>query len=455
MDINLLNICKEILESTENKLDVKCELFFNTSDDYKLYCIELLKQKMQQNLNNKKTQLKTITNIQKVYSYDNNGTIDNLSLLEYGNQIHKGIHLLKGDLIEINNNYFVITNINTDSHIEVQHIIYTKISIGDKICKLLNLKKYNRIYNSIDICNKYILRNLLNPNLHLTKLLKTKMKSDFWNDGQKNAIYNITKNTENKKIHLIDGVAKTGKTTLLLGLLQNINSRFENMKFLIINGNRNLNKFVNKIKIQQDILFPNKWFMIIGDNNFLDKQLHEYTITNYVNQYKYTMNNIDNYVQKMEKSVNEKDLLFSKLFNFIENVINNLPVEPFSHNNVTITEMLFEYKDDYANCVNQLQFILNKWKYGQYVNNVLIEKCNIIISTICSSGCLCFEVYKPDIIIIDDCEKLTELDILIPIKEVTQKLILSYNSNNINQKSFVNRLMMGGCNVHKLNEKFN
>lgn len=454
MDINLINLCKELIQD-ENAIDVNYQIFFNSADDYKDYCIQLLKQKLKKVLNNKRIPITKLINIQKVYSPDNNGTIDNLSLLECDNLVHKDVKLLKGDLLEINNNYVVITNINSESHIEVQHVIYKKLRIGDKICKLLNLKKYNRVYNSIEICNKYILRNLLNPNLHLTKLLKSKMKSDFWNNDQINAIYNITKNTENKKIHLIDGKAKTGKTTLLLGLLQNINSRFEDMKFLIVNGNRNLNKFVNKIKIQQDILIPNKWFMIVGDNKFLDKQLHEYTITNYVTQYKYTMNNIDNYVQKMEKSVNEKELLFNKLSNFIENVTNSLPVEPFSHNNITLTDILNDYKDDYANCVNQIQFILNKWKYGQYVNNVLIENCNIIISTICSSGCSCFELYKPDIIIIDDCEKLTELDILIPIKDLTQKLILSYNSNNINNNSFVNRLIMGGCNIHKLDEEFN
>ncbi len=454
MDINLINLCKELIQD-ENTIDVNNQIFFNSADDYKDYCMQLLKQKLKNVLNNKRIPITNIINIQKVYSPDNNGTIDNLSLLECDNLVHKGIKLLKGDILEINNNYVVITNINTESHIEVQHVIYKKLCIGDKICKLLNLKKYNRMYNSIERCNKYILRNLINPNLHLTKLLKSKMNSDFWNNDQINAIYNITKNTENKKIHLIDGKKQSGKTTLLLGLLQNINSRFENMNFLIINDSKHLNKFVNKIKMQQDLLISDKWFMIVGDNNFLDKELHEYTITNYVKLYKYAMNNIDDYIKRMENSANEKELLFSKLSNFIENVICNLPVEPFSHNNVTLTDILELYKNDYGISVNQIQFILNKWKYGQYVNNVLIENCNVIISTITSSGCSCFDLYYPDIIIIDNCENLTELDILIPIKELTQKLILSFNSNNINKNSFVNRLIMGGCNIHKLNETFN
>ena len=452
MNINLLKICKELLENN-NIIELNNNIFFKSKDDYKKYCLDLLKNKLNNILNKPRISISQVNKIQKVYCPDNNGTIDNLLLLDYNKLAIKNLKLLKGDLLEINNNYVLVDNINSDFQIEVQFIKYKKINLNDNICKIVNLKKYNRIYNSIQNSNKFILRNLLNPNLFLTKLSNPKIKSEFWNDDQKNAIYNLTKNTENKKIHLIEGPNNTGKTTLLLGVLQNINSRFENLNFLIINGNKNLNKLVNKLKIQQNILIPNKWFMIIGDNNFLDKQLHEYTITNYINEYINSIANIENYVIKMENSNHEKNLLFSKLFEFIKNVINNLPIVPF-HNNKTILEIIECNKNNYIQCVNEIQFILNKWKYTQFINNVLIEKCNIIISTICSSGCSCFEIYKPDIIIIDDAEKLGELDILIPIKDITQKLLLFYNYNKLTNNSFVNRLILGGCNIHKLNQIF-
>ena len=87
MDINLINLCKELIQD-ENTIDVNNQIFFNSADDYKDYCMQLLKQKLKNVLNNKRIPITNIINIQKVYSPDNNGTIDNLSLLECDNLVH-------------------------------------------------------------------------------------------------------------------------------------------------------------------------------------------------------------------------------------------------------------------------------------------------------------------------------------------------------------------------------
>ena len=83
------------------------------------------------------------------------------------------------------------------------------------------------MYTSILNTNKNALRNLYNPSANLTKLSNTSMKSDFWNQQQRNVLCNVIKNTENKKIHIINGGPKSGKSTVLLGFIQNYLSRYK------------------------------------------------------------------------------------------------------------------------------------------------------------------------------------------------------------------------------------
>ena len=73
-----------------------------------------------------------------------------------------------------------------------------------------NKERFIPILNKFAIKSEYRNNRLEFVKRVLTKLSNTSMKSDFWNQQQRNVLCNVIKITENKKIHVIDGAKKTG-----------------------------------------------------------------------------------------------------------------------------------------------------------------------------------------------------------------------------------------------------
>ncbi len=440
-------------ELVENKLDNKLDntIFFRSKDEYidklinNLFCeIDLnLKKTMQ---NKKKTSI--ITGVYKVYNTDNTVNPNNIII------DCNALDLNNTDLLLINNQYCFVYDKITSEKINIQLVdIKSKIEIQQVIYKICNYKKFYRIYQSIINSNRTLLRNLYNPMEKLTKLTKSRVKSDFWNQEQINILSSIIKHTENKKIHVIDGEDKTGKSTLILGLIQNYFTRYEDIKLLITSSNKNeLTNLAQRLISQKTTLLPdNKWILIIADENYIDSSLHFFLISKYVSRYRETLLYIDTEFKKIQKN----NLDISPIIMNILNKLEELPFEPYSHKNTTISELL-KSDNNLNDIINQSQLIIDKWKNPLYINNRLLNACSIVISTITSSGCPSMDMYKNNVIMIDDAHEASELEALIPLQDTTEQTLLFGNSKRINVKNTLfERLIKGGISVHRMTNSYN
>ena len=203
-------------ELVENKLDKQPDntIFFRSKNEYIDKLIDNLFYEIDLNLKEtiqNKQKISIITDIYKVYNTDNTINPNNLIIDCDANKLNDK------DLLLINNQYCFVYDKISSEKINVQLVnIKSNIEIQQVIYKICNYKKFYRIYQSIINSKRTLLRNLYNPMEKLTKLTKSRVKSDFWNQEQINILSSIIKHTENKKIHVIDGEDKTGKSTLIL-----------------------------------------------------------------------------------------------------------------------------------------------------------------------------------------------------------------------------------------------
>lgn len=450
MNINFIELCNNIMNN-KHKYLLQESIYFESTDDYISNSINNLCVTIQKTHDSAKFELiGKINDIINIYTLEK--LVDSSSIiLEYN-----GTQLYEKDLIQINSNIMFVSQVITQNKIKIHYIgnnnsLFNKL---DNIYKIMNYKKFMRIYNSIIASNKYQLRNLYIPSLFLTKLTKSKLKSDFWNQEQKNIIYNINKPTENKKIHIIDGPNKTGKTTLLLGLLQSYLYRYENIKITISSANnKKIEEIVKRIQIQSDQLLPNNnWLMIVGDSKYIKEDLHELLISRYINNYINTIN----YITNLIKQISNDTIDISPIIIDIKNKLELLPFEPYSQNHNTISYLLTSINNENkSNILQHINIIINIWNNKQFINNKLIKHCNIIISSLCSSGCDSMELFENNIVLLDDAENIDEMECLISLQQSTRQLILFGNSENItNKKSLFNRMIQGDCNPHKLNKTY-
>lgn len=449
MDIYFINKCDELFNNL--KITSNYPTYFNNYDEYFKIQLNNVFFIIQQIINSKKqTQVGTVSNIIPIYNIDETVDSDNL-MIEYN-----GEKLNELDLLLIGNSYVFISDTINFNKISIQLVnSKNKFEESSSIYKICNFKKYYRIYKSLHQLKNNKLRNFYIPCNCLTKLMKSKLKSDFWNQEQRNIISSVIKITENKKIHVINGPKKSGKSTLILGLIQNYLSRFANTKLLITSSNnQSLYQLANRLIIQSSILLPqNQWFMIVGDINYIDKELHSFVISTYVEKYKTTLNFIDNELKKLSDPLIDNEPI---LIN-IKNKLEQLPVEPYSHSNTTITNLFDSCKNqsDIDFAASQAMIIIDKWTKSSYINTKLILHCNLIISSICSSGCDSMELYENKIILIDDAEQMPEIESLIPLQDSTEQLILFGNNiNNENNKNIFYRMIKGGSSIQNLNEQY-
>lgn len=450
MNINFLELCNNIMNKKQ-KYTLQESIYYESKDNYISSSINNLCVKIQNTYNIYSELIGEIDEIINIYTLEK--TIDPSSIiLEYSGKI-----LNEKDLIQINSNYMFVSQVINPNKIKIQYIgnnSQNKIKETDEIYKVMNYKKIMRIYNSIIHSHKYKLRNIYIPSLFLTKLTKSKLKSDFWNLEQKSIIYNINKPTENKKIHIIDGKSKTGKTTILLGLLQNYLYRYENIKITISSiNNKKIEEIVKRIQIQSDQLLPNNnWIMIVGDSKYFKEDLHNLLISHYISNYINTIS----YISVLIKQLDNDSIDNSPIICNIKNKLELLPFEPYSHNNNTISDLLSSINiENKSNILQYINIIINRWNNKQFINNKLIKHCNIIISSLCSSGCDSMELFENDIVLIDDAENIDEMECLIPLQQSTRQLILFGNSENIkNKNSLFNRMIQGDCNLHKLKKVY-
>jgi hypothetical protein len=451
MNIYFLEKCNDIF-TNRNIVSNDSKLFFNSHDDYSDFFRNELYFTIQESFfNNKKINIGTITNLIPIY--DINDIVDESSIIiEYN-----GNKLNELDLLVINNCIVFVKDIINSNRISIEFIDKKKSDInnGNDIIKIFNYKKYYRIYKSLSVINKCKLRNLLIPPHHLTKLMKSKLKSDFWNQDQRNILSNVIKNTENKKIHVINGFKNTGKSTLILGLIQNYLSRFKNIKLLISSSNyKSLFDLSKRLITQSSIIIPNdKWIMIVGDINYIDKNLHPFVISTYISKYKSYLKIIEDELKKLQDQLIDKTPIIIN----INNKLNELPIQPYSLSNITISELLNKCnsQSDYDYVISQIMVIIDKWTNSEFINTKLILHCNLIISSICSSGCDSMGLYKNNIIFIDDAESIPEIEALIPIQDSTEKLLLFGNNNIEYPKNIFNRMIKGECSLHSLSEQYN
>lgn len=439
-------------ELVENKLDKQPDntIFFRSKNEYIDKLIDNLFYEIDLNLKEtiqNKQKISIITDIYKVYNTDNTINPNNLIIDCDANKLNDK------DLLLINNQYCFVYDKISSEKINVQLVnIKSNIEIQQVIYKICNYKKFYRIYQSIINSKRTLLRNLYNPMEKLTKLTKSRVKSDFWNQEQINILSSIIKHTENKKIHVIDGEDKTGKSTLILGLIQNYFTRYEDIKLLITSSNKNtLTSLANRLISQKTTLLPNnKWIMIIADENYIDSSLHFFLISKYVSRYRETLLYIDTEFKKIQKN----NLDISPIIMNILNKLEELPFEPYSHKNTTISELL-KSDDDLDNIINQSQLIIDKWKNTLYINNRLLNACSIVISTITSAGCPSMDMYKNNVIMIDDAHEASELEALIPLQDTTEQTLLFGNSKRINVKNTLfERLIKGGISVHRMTDSY-
>lgn len=451
MDIAFVNKCSDIFEKQNIEKENE-SIFFKSSDDYIKKTLNQLFYKIQTTYKNNETEIGIITKTTTVYNTDD--TIDqNTLIIDY-----QGNDLSEKDLLKIDNNYVFVCDLITKNKISI-HFFNPKDTVfkNQKIYKLDNYKKFHRIYTSILHSNKSCLRNLYIPSSNLTKLTNTKMKSDFWDQEQRNILCNIIKNTENKKIHIINGGISSGKSTVLLGFVQNYLSRFENIKILVTSSNKkSLFKLAKRVISQLNILLPpNKWLMIVGDEKFTPPELHNFLISKYIEKYKTILKEIEILLNKLSDITLDKSPLIIEITNKLE----QLPINPYSHNDTTITKLISECKFDYQNNVDNLitqsQLIIDKWSTHQFINNKLLRNCNLVLSTICSSGCPSMELYENNIVMMDDAEYTPEIESLIPLQNSTEQVLLFGNNNNITTpNTLFKRMISGGCNIHTLINKY-
>jgi len=451
MDIAFVNKCYDIFENQNIEKEQE-SIFFKSKEDYITKSHNQLFYKIQSTFTNKSQKIGIIKKVTKVYNTDE--TInENCLIIDYNGQ-----NLDDKDLLKINNTYVFVREIISPCKISIFVLKTDKspfklIVENEIIFKIDNYKKFHRMYTSILHSNKNILRNLYNPSANLTKLMNTSMKSDFWNQQQRNILCNVIKNTENKKIHVINGDTNTGKSTIILGLIQNYLSRYENIKILVTSSNKkSLINIASRLISQMNILIPNnKWLMIVGDKRTTPMDLHPFLISTYVDNYKHTLSIIEQLLNKLSNITLDKNPTLIQIVNKLE----ELPINPYSHNETTITKLISECnssnQDDMDNLIIQSQLIIDKWTNHQFVNNKLLRNCNLVLSTICSSGCPSMELYDNNIVMIDDADQTPEIESLIPLQNSTEQLLLFGNSNKNNEQlTLFKRMMSGGCSVHQL-----
>ena len=453
MDQFFLSKCDE-LTTLSSDIEIKRTLFYNSFDDYKDNLLKFLFLEIKKTLDNcNKSSIGRITNLIKVYNLDETVDPNNL-ILEY--ELNENDKLHEMDLIYINQSYVFISELinNQKCSVQLTNMNHT-IEINNSIYFVCNYKKYYRMYQSIINSKRTLLRNLFMPNQKLTRLNKSKLKSDFWNQEQRDVLASVIKPTENKKIHVIDGLKNTGKSTLIMGLIQNYLSRFNNIKLLITSSNKKLlTHLANRIISQKTILIPqNKWIMIVGDINYVDKSLHHFLISSYVDKYMKVLQYIQTKLQQLESDNIDNTPIVVDIINKLD----ELPFEPYSHRKTTISELLQEVdhdKEKLHDIILQCQLIIDKWLNHNYINNRLLNACSIVISTICSSGCPSMDIYKNNIIMIDDAEQASELETLIPLQDSTEQILLFGNSSKIEKNTLFQRMIHGGISVHKLIQSF-
>ena len=201
-----------------------------------------------------------------------------------------------------------------------------------------------------------------------------------------------------------------------------------------------------------NILVPtNKWLMIVGDKRSTPIELHPFLISTYVEKYKTILTTIEQLLNKLSDITLDKSPVIIEILNKLE----QLPINPYSHNETTISTLISQCKTtiqhDYDNLIIQSQLIIDKWTNHQFVNNKLLRNCNLVLATICSSGCPSMELYENNIVMIDDAEYTPEIESLIPLQNSTEQLLLFGNSNNNPTSSTLfKRMISGGCNIHQL-----
>lgn len=450
MDIYFLKKCNEIFNNTDS-LSPSESVFFKSYEDYSEKNLNELFYTIQESYNsNINKQIGTVSKLITVYNIDDQIDKDNL-IIEY-----TGRKINELDLLQIGNVNVVVSDSISPTKISVQLVDPKKtFDESQVIYKVMNYKKFYRIYKSLSQIKSCRLRNLYLPCHHLTKLTKTKLKSDFWNQEQRNVLCNVIKTTENKKIHVINGAKKTGKSTLILGLIQNYLSRYENIKLLITSSNNtSLYNLTKRLISQISVLIPNsKWLMIVGDINYIEPVLHPFVISTYVTRYQTILRLIESELQKLLDPLIDNNPIIVN----ITNQLDQLPIEPYSHSDITISSLLKECstEEDYKMAISQTSIIIDKWTKSSFVNTKLILHCNLVISSICSSGCDSMELYQNRIILVDDAELMPELEALIPIQESTDQLILFGNNTIHNTKHLFNRMIKAECSVQKLSEQYN
>ena len=410
---------------------------FKSYDEYNSLNSSSIDNEIKNNILNNKIKCGTIINIHKIFSIEE---ISDQKTINYNNI---NIELNINDLIVVNNNYYFVITIQSNNSVIVQPIIEdSKILKDDILYKISNCSKYNTIYTSLHKLNKKCtLRNLLIPSLNLTKLINNKVNSDFWNNEQKNAICNINKITENKKIHVINGNTNTGKSTVLLGLLANSFNKDVNIKQTIISPFK-INHLLDKLISQQNILFNdnNPLIILVGDINDYNEKYDQLHISKYINTYKQLIPEIISDL----KNQNITELLLSNIIIKIEQLV----IEPYSYKNELIIdlfkniEMDISYKD-------YIISILLKWTNDIYIKTMLLKKCNILISTL--NNDIDISEYDTNILIVDDAEIVPEINIIEYMKDsVNQVLLIGNNNNTCCDKSCFNRMILGGVNSHNL-----
>ena len=426
-----------IIESLNSNLDNENEsnIFFKSFDDYTSVNSTYLDNDIKKHILNDKVNGGTVVKIHKIYSIED---FSNQKTIQYIN--NDNIELSEYDLISINNNYYFVITVQTNTSIIVQPIIEENQPNKDDILyKIINCKKYNTLYNTLhQLNNKCVLRNLLIPSANPTKLINNKVKSDFWNEEQKNTICNINKITENKKIHVINGEQNTGKSTVLLGLLANMINKEQNNKHAIISPTK-INHLLDKLITQQNILFQNQQLIIlVGDIHDYNEKYHNLHLSKYINTYK-------RIIPDIIKELNTDNITPIILSN-IRMKLEHLIIEPHSYKDEPITELL-EYINSEQSYKDYIISILSKWTNDKYISTILFKNCSILLSTLNNN--IDISDYNTNILIVDDAETVTELNILEHLKVSTHQLILLGNKS-ICENSLFNRMIMGGINPHNL-----
>lgn len=440
MDNLIINKYKNIINSVDsisNNSQNDSNIFFKSFDDYNLINSLHLDTDIKDHILNKKIECGLVINIHKIYSIED---FTNQKTIQYNNNNNN--ELQEFDLISISDNYYFVITVESNSSIIVQPIIEeSKINKDDILYKILNCKKYNTLYNILHNLNKKcLLRNLLIPSSNPTKLINNKLNSDFWNEEQKNTICNINKATENKKIHVINGKSKTGKSTVLLGLLANMINKDINNKHTIISPTK-INNLLDKLISQQHILFQNQpLIMLIGDIQIYNEKYHHLHISKYINTYKQI-------IPEIIKELNSNEIISQMNIDNILIKLVQLIIEPHSYKNEPVSELFININDD-KSYKDYIISILSKWTNDKYISNILFKNCTILLSP--TQNNIDISEYNTNILIVDDAEQVSEINIIEHMKVSTQQLILLGNNEQTNEQTLFNRMITGGINPHNL-----